>query len=97
MNEERDIRKEAYKLNFLYKKINLPYPLIQCWLSVPEFLEVMLDKVNHSEKIDESTIYPVMKNIYEQMLPYKSKKEGREFNYYSARRAIKKLESILNE
>lgn len=95
MSEKCSIIREAYKLDFLKKKISAPYPSIEYWLTIPEFLEVMLEKVEHGETIDDTVVLPVMEKIYNDFEQQRKAYGGIHFNYSLARSAIKKLRKKL--
>lgn len=96
MDGKCDIRELSYKLNFMYKKIPVPKKSMAYWMTIPEFLDEMLEKVEHSETIDCPVVYESMQRIYDQM--YLLRIDGRkvDFNFRLARRSINYLKGVLN-
>lgn len=98
MKGRREALDEAYKLNFLYKKISLPYPIIRSWLAEPEFVERLLPMVNNSETIDDRIVLPIMQSILEEkerVLSLEGKRNTDGFNFHHGRRAVRILEQKL--
>lgn len=94
--EDRGIdANELPKLNFLKKKISLPYIYLSYWLTVPEFVNEMLDKVRDQKTIDDRVVYDVISKIYDDRLKYSWTDEAEDFNYRFALSSIKRLRNVL--
>ena len=96
MDGRRDNRKDIHKLDFLKKKISAPYQSIEYWLTVPEFVDEMLDKVSRNAVIDDAVVYEVMNRIYDEKAKFKWTEQGKSFNYRMAWSAVKRLRKVLS-
>ena len=96
MKMESDNRKDIHKLDFLKRKISAPYQSIEYWLTVPEFVDEMLDMVSNSAVIDDLVVYEAMNRIYDEKDKYKWTEQGKDFNYRLAWSAVKRLRKVLN-
>ena len=96
MSEGRDIREKARQLNFLKKKIAAPYQSLEYWLTVPEFVNEMVEKVRNGDTIDNRVVYDSISEIYREREKVKWTNEAGTFNYRLANAAVKRLRRILN-
>lgn len=83
------------KLRFMVKKISMPRFNMVCWLSVQEFSDVMTEWLNEGKTIDDTTVLPVLKEIYLEKKKLKDEGIWVGFNFKSARYSINKVEQAL--
>ena len=95
MSEERDIREKAHRLNFLKKKIHVPYQSLEYWLTIPEFVNAISEKVCNGETIDDRVVYESISEIYNEKEKVKWTNEAGTFNYRLANAAVKRLRKVL--
>ena len=95
MSEGRGISNDVRQLNFLKKKISAPYQSIEYWLTVPEFVDDMLEKVRNRETIDNRVVYESISAIYKRKELVKWTSEAGSFNYRLANAAVKRLRKVL--
>ena len=87
---------EVHKLDFMYKKIHVPYPCMRYWLTIPEFVSAMLDKVRRSKTIDDQTTYEEMVKIFAKMKERRVSEDLQPYNLRLAKRAILRLERLIS-
>lgn len=86
----------GYNLNFMYKKIDVPRPVMVSWFKLPEFTNAIQNKIDLGISINNQVVYDIIKKIYFEKLQMKSNGQNiGDFNYYGMKRGIQKLCKIL--
>ena len=80
----------AVKYNFLIKKSSSPQMALSYWLQVPEFIAALADLEAQNITIDDASVFPIMQKIY-----LEKEQNGADFNYYLARKALRKIAEAL--
>lgn len=90
------MEEKGYDLNFMYKKIDVPRPVMVSWLKLPEFTNAIQSKIESGISINNKTVYDVVKKIYFEKIQMKdSGQDIGDFNHYGMKRGIQKLCKIL--
>ena len=82
------------ELGFMLRKISASGTSIAYWLTVPEFVSEMRNKVLHNETIDNESVLPIMERIYDEKLHLRNRGVDVDFGFYRARKAINQLSRI---
>lgn len=98
MSEGRDIRSDKYRLGFMFRIISVSKMALDYWLTVPAFVDKMMDMMEQHEPISNQTVLPVMEEIYNRDFePVRNTPEGVGLNFYLARKAINQLRRSVSE
>ena len=81
MDGTSSIMELSDRLNFMYNKISIPKMSMVYWMKVPEFVAEMLERFERGDTIDDQSVYPVMKKVYEHALGEKGTKRAEVYNY----------------
>lgn len=80
---------------FLYNEIGLSGAMLSNWLSVPEFRDEAQRIIDTNGYIDGESAFNLMREIYLQKDSLRSNGVESEFNFYQARKALKRLSEVL--
>lgn len=78
-------------IGFLFKKIKISRTNLSYWMTVPEFVERIKFLQLQPITIDESMVFDIMKEIYNQKLNDKENGFETDFKFYPAKRALREL------
>ena len=97
--DSRTIDSEYMKSHygFMFKKIAVPKISLCKWFETPEFRDAILYLDEHHFTIDNESVLTIMNEVYDEMEFRSEKNPDLDFNFYNARRSIKKLEDFLAE
>lgn len=79
------------EFGFLIKKSASPQMALSYWLQVPDFIEALKALDAKHIEINDASVFPIMQKIY----LGKQQANDETFNYYLARKALRKIAEAL--
>lgn len=94
-----DDRNSDPRLDFLVKRLSAPSISVRYWLMVPEFVDAIHAMIPTGVKIDNQSVYPIMRRIYLEKAELRNERKNDDkriqFSFSIARKAIKAMEERL--